>query len=387
MFLKNNNKKISVREFHITDLPKKELYILLNKSFREIFFRRLYKLIGGSTILGRKLLVNNETIRRWKVGLRAIPNLALLKLNNSLEDKKFSIEEIEGNIIAYRGESSKNPITKPNLPIIEDERLIRIVTHLICDGYDGGKKHLPVYINTEKQLIKDFIDDLLVFGDVPINFRERKPKKGRKLSYTLEFPRIFTHILRKIYKIEFSGLEVRLPGYFFNLDPILASQVIKAFGDDEGHVRESGVFFGISGLSLVNDFKRLMINNLDMDENYFTKVKVDPKNPKFYFFEIRRNLVDDYSEKVGFRHPRKEILLNFILKRESTTGNKYPVGVAKNKILELLSIKPDNAINLALKIGIKPKNVRYHLENLKKENKITISHKGPEKTNIWRIIR
>ena len=61
------------------------------------------------------------------MGERAIPNWALLSLNDLLEDNKFSIEKIENNIISYRGESSNKPITKINLPIVEDERLVGMV--------------------------------------------------------------------------------------------------------------------------------------------------------------------------------------------------------------------------------------------------------------------
>lgn len=385
---KNNQKKL--RKFHLPDLPKKRLYLILNKSFRDKFFKKLYQLIGGSTILGRKLSVIDETIRRWKVGLRAIPNWALLDLNDLLSSKKFSIQEIEKNIIAYRGESSKKLITKLNLPIVEDERLIRIVTHLICDGYDGGEKHLPTYNNTEKILIKNFIDDLPVFGNVPVRLRKDIQSKGRKLLYRVEFPRIFTHILRELYKIKFDGNNARLPKYFFNLHTDLVFQVIRASFDDEGYVAESKVGIGLSNFNLLNDFKKLIELNLkefkDCISNIICKYSLASysRRPQ-YRFEINRKALNFYNKHIGFKHPRKKRLLNLIISRRTKPGNKYPEGIAKRKIFELLSKNPSSPTDLALKLGIKPKNIRYHLENLKKEDKIIISHKGWRNAFIWRI--
>ncbi len=386
-----NEKKF--RTFHLTDLPKKEIYIILNEPFRHKFFKRLYNLIGGSTILGNKLSVINETIRRWKVGERAIPNWALLSLNDLLEDNKFSIEEIENNITSYRGESSNKPITKINLPIVEDERLVRIVTHLLCDGYDGGKRHLPTYNNTEKILIKHFIEDLSVFGSVPIKLIEYVQPKGKKLLYRVEFPRIFAHILRHIYKIKFHGNDGRLPSYFFDLSSDLAFQVMKSAFDDEGYVRESRVGMALSNFNLLNDFKKLMEINLKESGNCISKINRShstysldnySRRPQYYF-EINRKALEWYSKYICFEHPRRKILLDIIIKRGARLGNKHSKGITKMKILDLLSKNPASSIDLALRLEIKPKNIRYHLENLKKEDKIDISHKGWSDTIIWKI--
>ena len=154
--------------------------------------------IGGTTILSRKLGVGSETVRRWKVGDRTFPNWALLQLNNLLRKEKFSVEVIEKNIEIFRGESSSYRIIDLVFPLVEDERLIRILTHLMCDGYSGGSKHLPTYVNTEKELIKLFVNDLSVFGNVSVSIRKRKTPKGNKHYYSVEFPRIFKHILKEI---------------------------------------------------------------------------------------------------------------------------------------------------------------------------------------------
>lgn len=381
----NNKQKISFRQFHITDLPKKELYLILDKPFRKIFFNRLYRFIGRSTTLGEKISVVDETIRRWKLGLRAIPNWALLELNNLLKNNKFSIQEIEKNIVAYRGESSKQPITKPKLPVIEDKRLFRIISHLLCDGYDGGKKHLPAYTNTERVLIQSFVDDLSTFGNVPIKLRRRI--QDNKPIYNIEFPRIFTHILRGIYKIKFDGYNARLPNYFLSLNPKLASQVIKAFADDESCVRDSKIRFSLKNKPLVEDFYQLFKTTLSLKPDEITKIKQASYNKDIYYFELNRAAFDKYHNHINFFHPNKKMLLEFAIKRGTKPGNKYPIGEAKKRILDILSKKSCSRKELSLLLGIKTKNITFHLKNLIKEDKISLSHKAEYGTQVWRTNR
>lgn len=383
----NKNNQESLRKFHIDGLPRKELYFLLDASFRKKFFERLYLLIGGSTVLGRKLSVNNETIRRWKVGKRAMPNWALLDLNNLLKNKGFSIKEIEGNIVAYRGESSKKPIIKPKLPIVEDKRLIRIVTHLLCDGYDGGKRHLPVYNNTEKVLIDLFINDLTVFGDVPYRIREHDNNwKSNRRLYRVEFPRIFTHILRHIYKINFKGEKGRLPKPFFSLPNVLSRYCIQACADDESYVSDTKIHLGLKNYNLVKDFRELVINILDLKQGDTTLVK-PTMTEGIYYFELNRSGINKYFKIINFNHPKKKKLLHSIVKRSTTLGNKYPKGVAKEKILEILKNKPSTRRELSLKLGIKSKNIYFHLENLKKTNNVTVSGTGHYGAEIWSLVK
>lgn len=54
-------------------------------------------------------------------------------------------------------------------------------------------------------------------------------------------------------------------------------------------------------------------------------------------------------------------------------------------ILRMLSKKPQSAIDLALELKIKPKNIRFHLETFKKDNKIELSHIGYQGIQIWKI--
>ena len=78
----------------------------------------------------------------------------------------------------------------------EDEKLIRILFHLLGDGY-GGKYGLakPFYRNYTKELLDEFEEDLRVFGEVPHIRRET----------IVEIPSIIGYILKYIYKINFES--------------------------------------------------------------------------------------------------------------------------------------------------------------------------------------
>lgn len=375
------------RKFRISSLPQDKVYINLDNKFRKRFFKKLYNNVGGSTILSRIIKrVKREEVRRWKVGIRFIPLWALLSLNGLLGKDKFSIDELEKNIISYRSKYSRKIILNPKLPITEDKRLIRVVTHLICDGYGGGKSHPPAYNNTEKTLIDKFIQDLEIFGGVPIKSRERIPPKGNKILYTLEFPRIFTYILRHLYKIKFGSKVSRLPEYFFNLPDQLAFQVIKSFADDESCVGETFIAFISSNHKLLKDLRRLIILKLHISSKNITEVKYVP-SAKTYNFRLKRKALDVFYKHVNFTHPRKRKMLEFILSRKSTPGSKFKIGEAKRMIFEILSRQPTTAIELALKLGIRPKNIRFHLYKLKNEGKIIESHKTTYGSTVWRVVK
>jgi len=131
---------MTLKKYHLNNFPVNQIFIILKKEFRERFFRDLYNEIGGLVFLSKQIKrVKYGEIRKWKTGDRSIPLWALLSLNKFLKSRRFSMKELENNIIGYKVKSSRKIIYNPKLPLIEDERLVRIVTHIICDGYDGEK--------------------------------------------------------------------------------------------------------------------------------------------------------------------------------------------------------------------------------------------------------
>lgn len=371
---RKNKEETKFREFHLDSIASNKIYVTFNDNFRNTFFNCFS---GVNKITGIKAW----RIWSWKNGRRYIPLLTLLKLNDLLNKKKFSIGQLGKNIIGYKGKSSKKILLNLKLPIKEDERLVRIVTHIICDGYDGGKSHLSSYSNTEKALIDEFIKDLKIFGDVPIKLREHNLERGKKL-YTIEFPRVFIHILKKIYPIKFDSKNARLPQSFFRLSKPLAFQIIKAFADDESHVGESFITICSSSKDLLKDLKKIITFNLS---SHATAIKYDHSS-RVYHFELKRGALNSFYQYCNFTHPYKRKLLKFVINRKSDPGNKFKVGDAEIKILKLLSLRPYSAIELSFKLGIKPKNIRYHLYNLQDTDKI-IKHQLGHNRNIWEILK
>ena len=375
----------SYRKFHLNDFPKDKIYISLDENFRNRFFKKLYNKIGGSTILSGFIKgVKDEEVRRWKVGIRDIPLWALFILNNFLKKDKFTIEELEKNIFAYKTKSSRKMVHNPKLPLVEDERLVRTVTHIICDGYDGGKNHPPAYFNTESTLVDNFSKDLELFGQINITRRIRIPKEGNKPLYSVEFPKVISHVLRHIYKIKFGSKSSRLPKNFFFLSIKLANQIVKSFADDESHVGESFIIFVSSNRKLLNDLKKLIKLKLYFLYPFLTGIKY-LSSAKAYNFSLKRGGLTFFYKKVNFDHPEKRKILNFLINRKSTPGNKFKEGEAKNLIFEILSKGPSSSIELSQKLGIKPKNIRYHLYNLKEEGKIIDKKEKIYRSKIWSV--
>lgn len=345
----------------------------------------LYNEIGDLGTLSKLIKgVKYEEVRKWKTGKRSVPIWALLALNKLLR-KQIPIDELEKNIIGYKVKSSRKIIYKPKLPLIENVKLIRTVTHLICDGYDGGKNHSPAYFNTEKILVDNFCKDLKVFGQMEITRRTRSPKeKNNRLLYITEFPKVVSYILRHIYKIQFGSKLSRLPESFFFLPKELVIQVIKSFADDESHVGESFVIFVSSNKNLLNDLKKLIELKVSQISPFLTKIKY-LDSAKAYNFSLKRRGLDYFYKKINFDHPEKKRILYFLISRNSSPGNKFKEGKAKKLILKILSNKPTTSIELSIKLGIKPKNIRYHLYNLKKEGIVTDKKEETFRSKLWSI--
>ena len=125
-----------------------------------------------------------------------------------INDINFSKGKLEENIIAIRGLGNSN-IIKTKFPWKEDERMIRVLIHLIGDGYGGsevGGNGLPFYRNYAPELLDEFQKDLNVFGEVPYNRRET----------LVQFPKVVTYILRHLYNIKFDTYNSSIPNILLN---------------------------------------------------------------------------------------------------------------------------------------------------------------------------
>ena len=171
-----------LRKFHISDFPNDKVWVLLDEMFHKKVFSFIktnfkFKEFNNEYFDGK---LNFSTYKSWKrrrikkTGWKQ-PIFIPLWFFNKISGL-FPIKEIEKNIVAYRGPSSSSIIWKPNLPLIEDGVLLKIIAHFLGDGYIGGSfgsklpkgKSHSEYRNYDNGLLDQFEKDLQVFGDIKI---------------------------------------------------------------------------------------------------------------------------------------------------------------------------------------------------------------------------
>lgn len=123
-----------MRKFNLFDFPKDRVYVLLEKAFREELFDKAVEILGSQSALARKLEVSDTMIKKWHTGKnksrnkvceQATPLWAIIKIHDIINSQKFSLDKIQNAVIKYRAKGGAS-VLEPNLPLIEDERLVRI---------------------------------------------------------------------------------------------------------------------------------------------------------------------------------------------------------------------------------------------------------------------
>ena len=137
-----------MRKFHIDQFPQDRIYVLLDRKLHN----ELFDFIKGGYKFEEfnnryfKGSLNRHTYKIWKRRyspfnkthkVTFIPLWFIVKVSEILS-KRFPIEEVEKKIIGFHGPSSSKVIWNPKLPLVEDGRLIKILSHFIGDGFIGG---------------------------------------------------------------------------------------------------------------------------------------------------------------------------------------------------------------------------------------------------------
>jgi hypothetical protein len=361
-----------IKYYHIEDFPRDKIRILLDKEFKKEFWKVLKSVIGSDEKIAKIVKYPRSVITKMRLGKNSrgttyfMPLWMVIKFSKILVKKgykQFSLRNIEKHIIAYKTNSASSIITNPNLPLPEDERLIRIFTHLVGDGYGGGiyenskkQKHYesPNYTNINKELANEFIEDLKVFGDAPYN------KKEKWNCFKIILPWSIKYILEHIYKVKISASKGRFPRRFFNLPKKLIYQIIKAFCDDEGTIQDNGISVSSFNKRQLEDLRKFMIL-AGFNEKFITKVKLSSKNcytlkfygPNFILF----------GKEIRLTHPEKQAILDFQINRHLNHTIPQPKDKRIAKILELIK-EPLTSIQIAQKLGISQNYTEIYLREL-----------------------
>lgn len=380
-----------MRRFHINRFPQDRIYVLLDRSFHNELFGFIkdnYKFQGFNNKHFSGSL-NWHTYKVWKRRnspfnkthkVTFIPLWFVVTISEKFKDR-FPIERIEKKIIGFHGPSSSKVIWNPKLPLVEDGRLLKILSHLIGDGFIGGGfgsklpngKGSSEYRNFNKGLLDQFSKDLSVFGDIKIHIDY---KTGH-----LNVPNSIGYMIKHIYKIETDSFRSRVPKEIYNLDRRIVSSFIRGFGDDEGHVYDNHIdLYSVNKLLLL-DIMRLFKEKFPEIEISTLKRNDYNKNPKYYFYVLSKSR-EEYLKLIGFDHDekRKDLLFNINRVKTKKIGVR---GESKRRILEYLKEKHLTSKQLSRLIGISHDVTIGHLNRLERDNLVHVTGKGLRNDKIW----
>ena len=275
-------------------------------------------------------LVNHIPIRKKNLFSDNVPFVLLEKLDYLLEllEKKEvnrpKTSEIEKQIVALKGYGASGILLNPNFPIYEDKHLVRLVVQLIGDGYLPqlkGSTKVPSYSNSEAFLRLQFLQCLRqVFGDISHCSRHYVGKTKKSRSY-VAFSKFLGYIIRYWYPdAKFDHLNGSLPSSFFELPFELKAEMVRAFGDDDGHVGAHCIRFTSGGSTILEQMRRLIVElmevSLPSEEVQELVQSLGAVKPfrSWFILDVYRPVFGWYAKHIGFTHPERAERLAFQLK-------------------------------------------------------------------------
>jgi DNA-binding MarR family transcriptional regulator len=357
-----------MKKFTLFDFPEDRVYILLEDAFRKEFFDKAIEMIGSQSTLARRLKVSITMIEKWRarknksqkgVCEQAIPLWAIIKLSNIANSQKFSMEKIQNAVVKYRAKGGFS-VMEPNLPLIENKQLIRIFFHLAGDGFAGHFAGAQVnYYNKNKAVMKEFIDDLSVFGKTELRLREN----GKRLG----FPKVIGHILQHIYQTNFKSSEIKIPPHFFRIKKGIILQGLKAIMDDEGWIEFNRIGVSIKNKSFLLDIAKLFQTKTPL-RNYIRIGKLN----KIPTLKVTSEGMEWYKQHIGFSHSQKKKDLDFYLKIKRK--RRGLIGDTKIKILQSLLAREKTTREISSEIKLSPSMVLSHIKGKSSRHNLENAH-------------
>jgi len=293
-----------LRKFHLFDFPKNKVYVLLADDFRRKLFSLASEIAGSQNKLAKKLGTSRQNIARWLNGSVCMPLYMLEEILWRIPlAQRPTIKQLERQVVRYQARGGK-PVRNPNLPLIEDERLLRTFFHLAGDGYAGRyARGVPFYYNTSPNLRKEFINDLKVFGDTPVKFGEG--------GVRIRFPMVIGYIMKHIYRTSFLSYEVRVPEEFQNVERDIIAQGIGALADDEGTVYPYRIRISSVNKPFLEDVFRLLREKFPE----ISKHADIRKGGGIYHVIIHSGGMRLFAKTIGFTHSQKTARLKSLLSK------------------------------------------------------------------------
>jgi hypothetical protein len=320
-----------LRTFSIDDLPDSLVYVNISTELTNRIFSNLLKQFSLEFI-SEHLDVWPGTVYGWASHRGRYENPPFIRLDflkrlldmlSKECDIRILLSDIQRHVVAIKGYGRGGILQKPNLPFQEDKSLIRLILHLIGDGYlpkQVGSARTPSYTNGNKFLRNQFEQILSnVFGDVSECSRSYVDESGKSRSY-IAFAKWIGYVIRHWYPdAEFDELAGCLPSDFFQLSFDLKVEMVRTFGDDDGHVGAHGIRFTSGGATILEQIRGLIVELMEatlLSEEFRDLLRsVGAVKPfrSWFIFDVYRPVFGWYAKHVGFSHPERAERLAFQL--------------------------------------------------------------------------
>jgi hypothetical protein len=317
------------RKFQLDTLPYDEVHVALKPQIAKLFFTSLLnnysieKLCEEAEVwpVTFKKWIKNAGNSDYPPFLRLDKLRRLINLLGSDEIAFFS--NIEEEVLAIKGYGGSGILWNPHLPIVEDANLVRVVVHLIGDGYvpkDRATTRVPSYSNSNDFLRAQFVECLSsTLGDVSKCIREYVDKSIHQRSY-IAFAQWIGYVIRHLYPdANFDETQGSLPNAFLHLPFELKTVIVQTFGDDDGHVGSHSIRFTSGGSMILEQMRGLILQLMEatLPPNKYEELlqSVGEVKPfrSWFILDVYRPLFAWYAEYIGFTHPERAERLEFQL--------------------------------------------------------------------------
>jgi DNA-binding transcriptional ArsR family regulator len=243
-----------------------------------------------------------------------------------------------------------------------------LIAHLIGDGYSGTYRSQGNYYNIDSSIRKEFINNIKIFGNIPLKVSGNE----------IKFPRFIAGILGKLYKISFYTMTSRVPKIFFKYSKYRIGSFLRAFCDDEAWIGDKKIEIYSKNKLLLKDVKKLL---------KLLKIKTGKVEPHTRANRIR--ITSEYFELfdkfVGFDYPKKQEQLKFNLHLIKLNNKRGKFQASKNKILKILSESPMTTTQLSRKLFMSESTIRdKHLKQLAEKGLVEVTSKK-NRSFMWSV--
>lgn len=349
---------MAIKKFHLKDFPADRIRVLFSDNNE--FIDESINYFGSLKKLADFLSVSPQVIHFWKKLNLFVPLAHIKKIVN---ERDLNWNEVESNVIAYKGLNSSLVVKNPKLPIIESPELFAIIAHLIGDG-SVNRNNIPFYINSNKSLIDNFQNLISsVFGDIDGKIYNRTSN-----CYEFRSSRVIADLIKSFYNIQFYSLTAKFPTRIFELSAKYSCAVVRAIVDDEGHIRDNRVSIKMNNKNLIMQISKMLVKILGKE----AITKLACYNDKSWEICIKSGYLREFGSKINLIHPRKSGYIRYAMKKAEYRKMMHRDNIWKTKlkILILLSDKPQTISDISRELFIDKGNITAHIRHLSNKSLI-----------------